>query len=57
MGRAEVKEGDVNNESDFYCIKFKVLLEYLVRYIRRTVSKDRFGVQRKGRGLAIWITD
>lgn len=57
MDRSEVKEGDVNNESNFYCVKFKVLLEYLVRHIRRIVSKDRFGVQRKGRGLEIWITD
>lgn len=53
VGMAEVKEKDVTNESNSDCIKFKVLLEYLVRHIRRTVSNDRFGVQRKSRGLEI----
>lgn len=53
MGRAEVKEKDVNNVSNSDCIKFKVLLEYLVRYIRRIVSNDRFGVQRKSIDLEI----
>lgn len=55
MGRADLKEGNVNNELNFHCIKFKVLLEYLVRYIKRTVSKGRFGVQKKGRDLDIWV--